>query len=60
MALRDQNRLAEAEAAYQQAITVDAAYATAHHNLGSLLSQMERAEEALAALNRAQSLGVKG
>jgi Flp pilus assembly protein TadD len=58
--LRDQNRLAEAEAAYRQAITVDARYAAAHHNLGSLLSRLERAEEALSALDRARSLGVTG
>jgi tetratricopeptide (TPR) repeat protein len=48
MTLRDQNRLAEAEAAYRQALTVAPAHAAAHHNLGALLSQMERAEEALA------------
>jgi Flp pilus assembly protein TadD len=60
MALRGQNRLAESEAAYRHAIELNPGYGTAHHNLGSLLSQMERAEEALQTLERAQQLGVGG
>ena len=53
MTLREQNRLAEAEAAYRRALAISPDHATAHHNLGSLLVGMERAEEALAALERA-------
>lgn len=60
MTLRDQQRLAEAEAAYRQAIAIDPAHAPAHHNLGSVLHRMDRAEESLNALTRAQTLGVSG
>jgi Flp pilus assembly protein TadD len=60
MILRDQNRLSEAEAAYRQAVGTDPNYAIAHHNLGSLFVAMERAEEALAAFERARSLGAQG
>jgi Flp pilus assembly protein TadD len=60
LTLRDQNRLAEAEVAYRQASAVAPAHAAAHHNLGALLAEMERAEEALAELERAASLGLGG
>jgi len=36
------------------------AYPLAHHNLGALLSHLDRAEEALASLTRARSLGLTG
>lgn len=60
MALRDQQKLGEAEAAYRKAIEVDAGHGPAWHNLGSVLSRMERAEEALEALDGAQARGVQG
>jgi Flp pilus assembly protein TadD len=56
--LKKQGRLLEAEQSYQRAIELAPNYGVAHHNLGSLLMQMERAEEALAALERARALGV--
>ena len=57
--LREQGRMADSEAAYGQALKVAPRHIPAHHNLGALLSHLERAEEALAALDRAQSLGLK-
>jgi Flp pilus assembly protein TadD len=58
--LRGQGRAAEAEAAYRQAVSLEPSRALGHHNLGSLLSSLERAEEALESLDRAQQLGLKG
>ena len=55
-----QNRLPQAEAAYRRALSIDDKHALAHHNLGSLLSRMERAEEALTVLERARALGGGG
>jgi Flp pilus assembly protein TadD len=57
--LREQGRSTESEAAYRRALAVAPGNVAAHHNLGALLSYLERAEEALAALDRAQSLGLK-
>jgi Flp pilus assembly protein TadD len=56
--LGNQGRLLEAEQAYRRALELTPNYGLAHHNLGSVLMQMERAEEALATLERAQALGV--
>jgi Flp pilus assembly protein TadD len=56
--LREQGRVAEAEAAYRQAIALAPTHVPALHNLGALLSQLERAEEALATLDRARALGL--
>ena len=56
--LREQLRVTEAEAAYRRAITVAPNYIPALHNLGALLSQLERPEEALDALDRAGALGL--
>ncbi len=60
MALRDEHRLAEAEAAYRNAIALSPDYGAAHHNLGALLSRMDRPEEALEVLERAQAAGIGG
>ena len=60
MIFRDRGRLAESEAAYRKSLMLAPAYASAHHNLGSLLSLMDRAEESLESLERARSLGVSG
>jgi Flp pilus assembly protein TadD len=57
--LRAQGRSAESEAAYRQALAVAPRHIPARHNLGALLSNLERAEEALAELDRAQALGLK-
>ena len=56
--LKNQGRVLEAEQAYRRALDLTPNYGLAHHNLGSLLMQMERAEEALVTLERAQALGV--
>ena len=60
MSLRDQNRLAEAEAAYRHAISLAPDYGPAHHNLGALLNCLDRPEEALEALQRAEAGGIRG
>jgi Tfp pilus assembly protein PilF len=57
--LRQQQRFAEAESAYRRALELQPAYGVARHNFGALLCEMERAEEALAELDRAQALGVR-
>ena len=54
--LRAAGRLAEAEAAYIQALAADPAFAPAHQNLGNLLLDMGRLEEAEASLNEALRL----
>lgn len=56
-ALRAQARLAEAESAYRRALALRPDYAIARHNLGALLSQLHRAEEALTELDRAARQG---
>ncbi|HVF15580.1 MAG TPA: tetratricopeptide repeat protein, partial [Steroidobacteraceae bacterium] len=59
-ALRGQNRFGEAEAAYQEAIAKNQRSAIAHHNLGAMYAQLDRAEEALAELAKAKQLGATG
>lgn len=46
-ALRDQRRLADAEAAYRETLRLDANHAGAHNNLGILLAMRGEAAEAL-------------
>jgi len=58
MALRDQHRLAEAETAYRNATARAPEYGPAHHNLGALLSSMDRPAEALEELEHAQAAGI--
>lgn len=60
VALRGQGRHAEAEAAYRKALEIAPGYTAARHNLGALLSQQQRAEEALTELDRAASAGLGG
>jgi Flp pilus assembly protein TadD len=57
--LREAGRLTESEAAYRQALAQAPRDLPALHNLGALLSHMERAEEALSQLDRAEALGLK-
>lgn len=49
-----------AEAAYHRAIQIRPGYGAAHHNLGALLAQLSRSDEALAALDLAAEAGVRG
>ena len=59
--LNKQNRLPEAEGAYRQALALKPQGSGAlYRRLGSILARLERAEEALASLTRAQALGVRG
>lgn len=58
-ALRAQGKSSEAEAAYRAATRLRPDYGAAHHNLGALLAETNRAAEALEALDRARALGVK-
>ena len=60
MALRGQQRLPEAEAAYRRTLEIRPDLGLAHHNLGAVLSQGDRPEEALESLDRAAALGVGG
>ncbi|MBT8079449.1 MAG: tetratricopeptide repeat protein [Gammaproteobacteria bacterium] len=60
VALRAKNELDEAEEAYRMAIRLKPDYAVAHHNLGALLAQTSRSEEALDELDKSESLGVRG
>ncbi len=55
--LGNQFRLAEAVEAYRRGISVSRPHAAAHHNLGALLAQLDRSEEALVELTRAEALG---
>src|SRR5690606_5544 len=57
--LRARNLPADAESAYRRAIASRPGFAAAHHNLGALLSELERAEEALVELDRARALGLE-
>lgn len=59
-ALKGQGKLIEAEAAYKAALERRPCFAIARHNLGSLLSQLERADEALIEIDRAAAAGLKG
>jgi tetratricopeptide (TPR) repeat protein len=59
-ALKGQGKFSEAEAAYRAALARRPAFAVARHNLGSLLSQLERADEALREIDRAFEAGLKG
>lgn len=59
-ALKGQGKFADAEAAYRTALQRRPSFAVARHNLGSLLSQLERADEALIEIDRAAAGGVKG
>ncbi len=56
--LRQALRPVEAEAAYRKALLLKPDYGVARHNLGALLCQLERAEEALVELDRARAQGV--
>lgn len=60
MSLRGQQRLPEAEAAYRRTLEMRPDLGLAHHNLGAVLSQQDRPEEALDSLDRAAALGVGG
>ena len=60
VALRGLNQTAAAEEAYRAALRVKPNYAVAHHNLGGLLANASRSEEALAELDKAAALGVQG
>ena len=59
MELRAGQQFAAAEAAYRRALQLDPANRIAYHNLGALLSQQERADEALAALEQARARGLQ-
>lgn len=59
-ASRSLGKLAEAEQAYRRALELRPGYGVAHHNLGALLAQLHRADEALQELNCAASFGIKG
>jgi tetratricopeptide (TPR) repeat protein len=48
-----------AEASYRSALAARPDHRVANHNLGALLSKLSRAEESLAALDRAASLGTR-
>jgi len=60
MIYREQGRLDDAESAFRKSLAVGPRYAAAHHNLGSILCAMDRAEEALESLETARSLGARG
>lgn len=59
-AFKGQGKFSEAEAAYRAALARRPSFAIARHNLGSLLSQLERADEALREIDRAVEAGLKG
>jgi tetratricopeptide (TPR) repeat protein len=56
VALQRQGQLAQAIAAYQQAIVIDPTLADAFYNLGVSLQQTGRREEAIPFLTQAKSL----
>ena len=60
MALAEQARLNDAEAAYRQAIALDPTNQVALHNLGALLSRMDMPELALESLEKARAHGAAG
>lgn len=49
-----------AEAAYRQALAIQPGHAIARHNLGALLSRLERADEALVEIEHTLVSGVRG
>lgn len=59
-ARRLQQRTGEAETAFRAAIAISPTYAVARHNLGALLAQASRSEEALLELEKAASAGISG
>ena len=59
-ALKGQGKFGEAETAYRTALQRRPSFAVARHNLGSLLSQLERADEALIEIDGVLASGVKG
>jgi tetratricopeptide (TPR) repeat protein len=59
-ALAGLSRLADAEAAYRNALRIAPGYGAAHHNLGALLAKAERIEESLQAFEQAAAAGVAG
>lgn len=59
-ALRAQRKPVEAESAYRQALSIRPRYGIARHNLGALLCQEQRAEEALAEIDQAARDGAQG
>lgn len=59
-ARRLQGQMGKAEAAFQKALSCNPNYAIARHNLGALLGQLSRSEEAMAELDAALALGVSG
>ena len=56
LALQEQGRLAEAEAAFRRAIAADSRYAKARYNLGNVLRAQGRMAEAMASLRTALEL----
>lgn len=58
--IREQGRIAEAEALYRKTLALAPGNAAAHHELGAVWSRMDRPEEALEAFQRAQKLGTSG
>jgi tetratricopeptide (TPR) repeat protein len=59
IALRDQQKLDEAIAAYKKAIELNPKYATAYNNLGIALSDQQKLDEAIAAYKKAIELNPK-
>ncbi len=57
---RLQRRSEDAEVAFRRALELEPDYAIARHNLGALLAQLSRSEDALTELAAAASLGVRG
>ena len=55
-ALKEQGRLAEAEASYARALIIAPHYAKAHNNLGNVLKEQGRLAEAEVSLNMALSI----
>src|SRR5690606_22396026 len=51
---------AEAESAYRQALACAPGHLLARHNLGALLSRLERSDEALVELDRVMKAGMRG
>jgi tetratricopeptide (TPR) repeat protein len=55
-ALKELERLDEAEASYRQAITLKPDYAEAHYNLGAMLQEQDRFKEAEISYRKAITL----
>ncbi len=60
VSLRNQGRYGESEAAWRKALEINPRYGVARHNLGALLAQLSRSEEALVQLDLAATAGVRG